>query len=380
MIRTTKTASIAIFGLLLAAPFVQERLQPLSIRPLVENRLKTPRPTDWKTLFQNGTPFARKYEEYFNDTYGLRDLLIRAKNQADFRLFRKSEKILIGPDNWLFYKSVVEEQQIALERECDRAFGPMLERFVRLNRALASRGMTLVVLPCPMKNSIYPEMLPDTAPRRPVPNAFDRYRRFLAGQSEIVTVDPFDTLVGLKTSLQVYHKTDFHWTDPAGAHVARMLINKLGSLSGMGDLWSQPIEIRREPLEVGGENLALGLLWPVVEDALFLRSDRIATGLGEYTNSGHPNEWAYRAKEPQPGRQLPTTVMFGDSYADTFLRAGFTAHFSRFQKFSNYDLKTRLAKIPDGTRFVVLQHIETILLSLINPIVWPDGLLAGEKP
>ena len=134
MIKATRTVTVAMFAIILATPFLQEHLHLYKYRPLTENRLKIPRPTNWRTLFETGTPFAKKYEEYFNDNYGMRDLLIRTKNSLDYRLFRKSEKIVIGPDNWLFYRNVIEDMEILLEKTCDQLCPPMYERFLKLHR------------------------------------------------------------------------------------------------------------------------------------------------------------------------------------------------------------------------------------------------------
>jgi hypothetical protein len=174
----------------------------------------------------------------------------------------------------------------------------------------------------------------------------------------------------LKGSFRVYHKTDFHWTDPAGAYVAKALVDKLGNLTGIGDLWDLPIKIRTEKISYGGENHALALLWPLQEDALFLETER--SGVGEYLHTQEDNEWTFHAKAgPQP-RLLHSTVMFGDSFADAFTRAGLTVYFSEFHKFYNWDFPKMFSKIPDGTRYLVLQHIETFLLPLLNPTFWPE--------
>jgi hypothetical protein len=380
MIKAIKAATVWVFAFIIVCPFLQEHLHVLQYRALQENRLKIPRPMDWRTLFAAGTPFAKKYEEYFNDNYGLRDLLICANNQLDYLLFRKSDRVLIGPDNWLFYKSVVEEEILA-EQTRNQFSEPMYARFLKLNQMLAARGITLVIVPCPMKNTIYPEKLPSSAPRRPSPTAFDRYRMFLGSHPEIVTIDAVPILMKLKKTFQAYHKTDFHWNDPAGAYVAKELVNKLGNLSGKGNVWNQPVGIWIQKILSGDESLSLALLWPIQEDALFFPSDHIETGLGKYTvaQGANSNEWSYQTTMVDDSRLIPNTVMFGDSFADAFLRAGFTAYFSHFQKYYNSDFRKRFALIPDGTRFVIFQHIETSLIDLQNPLIWPEEIV-GKEP
>ena len=104
--------------------------------------------------------------------------------------------------------------------------------------------------------------------------------------------------------------------------------------------------------------------------------DRIDTGRGEYFLTKDANEWSYKTKLANTQRLLPTTVFFGDSYGDAFLRAGFTAYFVQLQKFSNYEFKTRFYKMPEGTRFVIFEHIEPFLNDLLNPAMWPDELVS----
>jgi hypothetical protein len=374
MTKALKSATIGLFALILVAPFAQEHLSLFRYRSLTENRLMKKRPTDWPALFEPGTGFAKRYEEYFNDNYGLRDFLIRTKNQLDYLFFQKSEKVLIGPNNWLFYRAVVEQEEINIELNPEAAWSNMYASILKLNKVLAARGITLVMMPCPMKNSVYPEFLPASAPRRPNPTGLERYRKFLQEHPEVVTLDTFPLLTKLKESSQVYYKTDFHWTDPAGAQMARELVNTLGSLSGIGELWTEPIKTRMEKMTAGGENNSLGLLRPIEEDAPSLRTDRSQMPTGEYTYTKEANEWTYRTKSADTSKLLPCTVMFGDSFADAFTRAGFTAYFTEFHKFYNWEFTKKYLEIPAGTRFVILQHIEVFLNPLLNQGFWPDEL------
>jgi alginate O-acetyltransferase complex protein AlgJ len=380
MEKAFRIITIAVFCLVLLAPFSQEHLHLLEFQSLTENRLKKPRPTDWKSLFKLGGSFAQHYEEYFNDTYGFRDLLIRIKNQLDFSLFRQGEKVIIGRDNWLFYKSVVEAEEIYIEQAHPEDFERMYTRLLQLNRLLASRGIKLVILPCPMNNTIYPEMLPPSAPRRPNPTGFARYTEFLWQHSEIESLDAVALLEKLKQTIPVYHQTDFHWNDPAGARVAQQLVNKLGRLSGKGDLWDQPIEIRKEKFTYGGENHALGLLWPLREEGLFLNTAHLRTGRGEYRYSPDGREWTYQTKLADTAKLIPPTVMIGDSFGDAFERAGFANYFSYLRKSFVFDLKKEISHLPEGTRFVVLQHIEPFLNALLGDVIWPEEVLSNSSP
>ena len=97
-------------------------------------------------------------------------------------------------------------------------------------------------------------------------------------------------------------------------------------------------------------------------------------GFGEFIPTSNDLEWSFRSKLPDKDRLVPDTVMFGDSFSDAFLRAGYVACFSRLQKFSNWEFKEKYGSIPPGTRYVVLQHVEVILNALQVPSAWPEEL------
>jgi len=72
---------------------------------------------------------------------------------------------------------------------------------------------------------------------------------------------------------------------------------------------------------------------------------------------------------------LPCTVMFGDSDTDAFSRAGFTANFSEFHKFFDWEFPKKYPEIPEGTRFVIFQHVEPFLNPLLNPSFWRNEIM-----
>ena len=373
--RLIQSAILFLFFLFMWGPALQKKFHLLPDYSLVENRQKILHPKEWNLLFKSGGLYARKYEEYYNDRYGFRDLFIRLKNQVDFVLFRQSRQVVIGHEGWLFYKSVVEQEQLYIEEAPDEAFETMYLRLGKLNRLLQRRGITLVILPCPMNNSVYPEMLPATTARRPHPTGFERYREYLQAHPEILSLDPTPFLVRQKSEFNTYHKTDFHWTDPAGAYVARDLVNLLAKQCRLGEIWNHPIQYRREFFTGGGENNSIGLLWPIRESYLLLDPTGIPTDTGEFQRTQEANEWTYKTRQNDPSRMLPTTVLFGDSFGDAFERAGFAAYFNHLQKFYNYQFKEKFPHIPPGTRCGVLEHNVPFLNALLGNEIWPEEIL-----
>lgn len=368
---------MALFFLLLWAPLVQNAVRLAKLKPLVENRSREPLPTQWRDLFRADNPFCRQVERFFDDRYGFRGELIRIKNQLDYSFFHESRRIVVGKGGWLFYKSIVEEEQVYIERASSEKLHLMFRRMLHLQRYLEARGIALVLMPIPLKNTIYPEYLPANTARRKTPNGFQKLRSFLLAHPEIITIDAEGALLRLKESMPVFHKTDFHWNDVAGAHLARSLVNTLGQLSGLGDCWSMPIEMEWRPMRDGGQNGALGLIWPLQEISLFLRGPKRECDLS-LGKAAHSDEWVYVSKQASRSDLLPPTVMYGDSFERSFCRAGYLSYFSVLQKHWNWNFDKEFGNWPPQTKFLVIQHVESVLNMFLDDSRWPEEIKKAE--
>lgn len=372
--RRLQCVFIAVFSAFLVAPTLQERTGAFSYDAVVENRVKAVRPEGFLGIFDSGNDYAQKYEAYYNDTYGLRDFLIKLKNQLDLWLFRVSDEVLVGKDGWLFYRKLYQRDMRALEAAGSRL--PVLtQRLLRLNQLLEKRGITLIVVPCPAKTTLYPENVPTQYPAYPADTAFQRYRASLRQHPELLSVDVQAILESLKPRMRVFHKTDFHWTDPAGAVVWKNLYAVLASKAGLATPQLGRITVKKVPKSSGGEINSLAVFFPPLETSLQLKAP-LAQPSGSTEQTKDPNRWTYTASNPTDPSLLPATLLIGDSFSDAFLRSGFAAAFSKLYKVSNHDFGQALLNIPDGTKFVIVQHIESFLLALLLDPTWPPELRA----
>lgn len=375
--RAVQSVFLALFLFFLAAPALQERTQLFSYEAVVENRVRAPRPAGILGIFNSESGYAHKYEAYFNDNYGFRDFLIKLKNQLDMWLFSTSDEVLIGEDGWLFYRKLYERDMRRLESSAS-LMPTIVERLSRLNALLAQRGVKLVVVPCPAKTTLYRERVPADYPVPADHTAFQQYRALLRKHPEIAVVDVQGILEQLKPRMRTYHKTDFHWTDPAGAIVWKDLHKLLAAASGQREPSLARVSTSKRPGFAGGEINSLAVFFPPTETGLELKVP-LSNPDGTFEPSKDPNRWTYVAKNPSDPGLLPATVLIGDSFADAFLRAGFAAPFSRLSKFSNNDFASTALNLPEGTRFLVFEHIESLLLAMTNDVWWPRELLDGES-
>lgn len=364
---------LMLFLCFLTAPAVQEWAGVASYEPVLENRTKAPKPSGILGIFNSESGFAHKYESYFNDNYGLRDFFIKLKNQLDMWLFNTSEEVLIGEDGWLFYRKLYERDMRKLEGAPELA--PIIvERLARLNTELGQQGVKLILVPCPAKTTLYREHVPTGYPVPPDQTVFQHYRRLLRSHPEISVVDVQGILEQLKSRMRVFHKTDFHWTDPAGAVVWKDLHKRLAAAAGQPEPRLPRVQIAKRPGTSGGEINSLAVFFPPKETALDLRAP-LALPTGKTESAMEANRWNYESSNPAAVGLLPPSVLVGDSFSDAFLRAGFTASFSRIAKFPNSSLATAVSNLPDGTQFLILEHIESALLAMSLDDWWPKQVL-----
>ncbi|HOF87434.1 MAG TPA: hypothetical protein PLZ36_04925 [Armatimonadota bacterium] len=145
-----------------------------------------------------------------------------------------NEQAYIGRDGWLYYRPEVEyltndaflnpESLKQRARSGEDAVQPNpITAIAALHAQLAARGITLVVMPAPVKPSIYPQGLSARYAAGAAPVQNPSYRRFLGEMARrgILVVDVSAALIAAQaaTGTPQYLKTDTHWT-PAGMALA----------------------------------------------------------------------------------------------------------------------------------------------------------------
>lgn len=151
------------------------------------------------------------------------------------------EQVCFGKDGWLFYRPSVESvtgpgfltarwQHDRLRNADPSAPLPQpdpLKALLQFHHQLAARGIALVVVPTPGKESVQPEKLvPRWDGRREVVEnaSFASFKEELT-RAGVKVFDPAPMLADLKRrdGRDVYLKSDTHWTAPAMEEVATQL-------------------------------------------------------------------------------------------------------------------------------------------------------------
>lgn len=355
-----------LFGLILITPVTLTLSGKELTKPLEENRTREKFPDLTTCELFSVDECHKKLDTWFNDNYGPRDLFIKLKTQIDYSVFSTSDKVHIGEDNWLFYRSTMDVEKVASERIPQTDFDRLLAEFDALNQYLSTKNIQLIVLPIPLKDVIYPEYLPGSSPNLPHNSRYQQLRDWLAGHDSILTIDAYDHLVNRKNEARAFHKTDFHWNDPSGFLYAERLVNTLWSLqSGEATvLWDKDLSIKEESYS-GGQANFLPLLAAPREQGLFLDVNWQRTkGKHIYNTEKALWDYTYDGTGEERGR-LDGAVIMGDSFFDALHRSGIDKYFSTVHrtKVNPEAFDQVYTNIPDGTRYFIFEFIEVSLFS-----------------
>lgn len=154
----------------------------------------------------------------------------RARQFHFLALRDPGNKVLLGRDGWLFYKSRVDYLVQPSQDDPSHDTGPVAAAgaIVRFRDQLASRGIRLLVVPVPCKASIYPNKLTRRAEGLPPQS---RTLEVIAAlrSAGVETVDLFDVFQQSHATTEgaawepLYLAHDTHWS-PEGVHRAADVI------------------------------------------------------------------------------------------------------------------------------------------------------------
>ncbi len=236
-------------------------------------------------------------------------------------------KALVGRDGWLFYRPGV--QFLTDRRETQKPTGCVAEALAaiaELDHQLAARGIRLLVMPVPNKESVYPERL--TRRVGPVRKVIGpETAQLLSGLRalNIESIDLFELFAGSKASgadgtAALYLAQDSHWSPAGVACAARAVAQRIQQLGCVAP-GAVDYQVKRLRLERLGDLLKM-LQSPVLERTA--RPDIVTCEQVLLADSGAP----YRDDVNSP------ILVLGDSFLRIYETdepggAGFIAHLAK---------------------------------------------------
>ena len=150
-----------------------------------------------------------------DESFYSRERLITFAN--DFRILigdRVFPNVLIGPNHWLVFTAEhsLDDYQNTIPLS-DGDLSLIQKSLDEFNMSLRERGITLLVVIPPDKNTIYPEYVPEGIPVIGQESRLDQLINFMNtnGQTRILDLRP--ALLQAKQTKQIYYTTDTHWNE-----------------------------------------------------------------------------------------------------------------------------------------------------------------------
>lgn len=215
--RFTDLALIALFAVALIAPTVDHFVRDDEARgPGRELRSAASEPEPPRTV-ADLVAFPRRYEAYWNDSFGLRDKLLEA--HSVFKVFglgvSPDRQHVLGKDRWVFYDGAktVDSWRGAIPLTTQQ-LETWRQRIERRGSALAEFGAHYVFALAPDKPGIYPEFMPERF-NKLGPSRMDQLYEYLRANSAADTFDFRPALLAEKANDEpgdyVYFRLGTHW-------------------------------------------------------------------------------------------------------------------------------------------------------------------------
>lgn len=298
--------------------------------------------------------------QWFSEHFGFRSLLIRLKAEIDYRVFNVSDKVHVGRDGYLFYRSTLDLEKPRIEQFLAARDDETIEGVRRYATALHAQGIGMVMVVNLLGDRFLPDKLPPSVAARAPLRRIDKFVAQLASIPNLTFIDSTASLKQTAQTRPIFHRTDFHWNDPAAFPVAKSMVDIMSRDEGRDrSVWGHVLNFQQRRFS-GGIARFMPLLHPPTEDSLFTEQNWTWPHGFTSVATEAPYEEVTRVAPNLPGLLHPT-LFVGDSFLDALIRNGLPAYFSetyRLRWTPELTLPKITAAIPPNTRWVVVQFIE----------------------
>jgi len=211
------------FALILLIPSLDSIFNFSPIKDLFEKRIPVENPQ-----FSWSVNYPKKFEEFFNDNYGMRKSLIYLNSKILDGVFAQSPdaRAVEGVDGWLYFDNNNSLLDAAGKADLsDDLIARGVESFYQNWQMLKAKNIDYLLVIAADKSTIYPEFLPSFIK----PAKTRRIDKFLESLTkkypDFPVLDLRPILISAKEHEVIYHKTDTHW-NKRGAHYGYVALMK----------------------------------------------------------------------------------------------------------------------------------------------------------
>ncbi len=139
----------------------------------------------------------------------------------------ESTQVLLGKEDWLFYKTTEDGDPIAdyqgNNHYSDESLVRIAGKLESYAQIMNSYGSDFYIMSIPNKSNVYSEYMPDSVERYDTVTKTDGLMDYLTNQSSVKVINTKPDLLAAKDQYQIYYSTDTHFNE-IGAFVASQTV------------------------------------------------------------------------------------------------------------------------------------------------------------
>lgn len=314
------------------------------VEPVQELRPLITFPQSWEGHWYDSDKNYHHFEKWFGDRLAFRDLMIRSKNELDYRLFRSSSRVYFASGKEIYGRHLLDIELPAVENFLTTPGNADYVRrgMISFSNALKAEGVTTLFVTPLQKEYFWPNRLPFFAPKLDRSSQFFRLYTQLNNEPQLNVVDVVGILDKLQVTTPTFYRQDFHWTNMSAMAVSTDIVNTIARWEGSPLAWSHPMDYSLKPYAGSDARFSARLFardsvfepqlnhaWAEVHEKTPM--DASKTGLEFETNTITDKGL------------LPSACMFGNSFSDGMLEAGIADY---FQSFTKLDRTRDMSEVP----------------------------------
>jgi len=211
--------------------------------------------------------WLEELQPWFEDALPFRDAFKSSVNRVLLRLGESGDdNVVVGKRGWLFTNRTTDDF-LGRSEFPDANLRRVLRTVRARSQWLADHGAHYLFVIAPNKNTIYPEMMPDSYARGTPPSVRQRVVSTFAPFDDVDTLDLTDALRAAKSDGQLYYRQDTHWNLRGALVAVREIHARLAErLPGFTPVDVDAVRLVDAPSDFGTLIRTLALKGEVLED------------------------------------------------------------------------------------------------------------------
>jgi hypothetical protein len=261
---------VCCLGALLISPTIQNCFDIFPSKTLHGVEKKTAIPDLTVSSWFDGS-FQNRFEAWYDQVHGLRDIATRTDNQINFLLFhqvsgQENLDLVLGKRNNLYVRPYINNY-LKLDSQPVEKIRAVAEQIRDLQNGLAAKGIPFFFMISPSKATIYPEYIPDYMVCQKNEQALSNYQKLIPFLKEfgINYLDGMKFISDLKEQCNypLFPRGGTHWNFFASYQMTLQIMQRIETLTQkkMHKLLLKKIEWDRTPRRSDDDLARLANLW-----------------------------------------------------------------------------------------------------------------------